>query len=198
MEIRSFRRVFELERRIYRIDRLRLNPGGVPVRVLLYFLALVAACALASRLPLLGYPLSVAPWYLRNVALPATGTAALALLRVDGRPGHVAAAAIARYRMGPRCLIGGRPRARVRGRWSPHPIVLLADGAEAGPRRMRCLGPTVAVIAVEHRRRLAVRRFGPPRALASVGATGAPRRSRARRVIVLPQGGHLSLGPRAH
>jgi hypothetical protein len=32
MEIRSFRRVFDLERRIYRVDRLRLNPGGIPVR----------------------------------------------------------------------------------------------------------------------------------------------------------------------
>ena len=29
-EIRSYRRVFDLERRIYSIDRLRLNPGGVP------------------------------------------------------------------------------------------------------------------------------------------------------------------------
>ena len=32
MEVRSYRRVFDLERRIYRVDRLRLNPGGVPVR----------------------------------------------------------------------------------------------------------------------------------------------------------------------
>ncbi len=32
MEIRSYRRVFDLERRIYQVDRLRLNPSGVPVR----------------------------------------------------------------------------------------------------------------------------------------------------------------------
>jgi hypothetical protein len=32
MDIRSYRAVFDLERRIYRIDRLRLNPSGVPVR----------------------------------------------------------------------------------------------------------------------------------------------------------------------
>ena len=32
IEIRSYRRVFDLERRIYSIDRVRLNPGGVPVR----------------------------------------------------------------------------------------------------------------------------------------------------------------------
>ena len=32
IEVRSYRTVFDLERRLYRIDRLRLNPGGVPVR----------------------------------------------------------------------------------------------------------------------------------------------------------------------
>ena len=41
MEIRSYRRVFDLERRIYRIDRLRLNPGGVPVRGVVYFLVAI-------------------------------------------------------------------------------------------------------------------------------------------------------------
>ena len=45
MEIRSYRAVFDLERRIYRIDRLRLNPAGVPVRGIVYFLALLAAIA---------------------------------------------------------------------------------------------------------------------------------------------------------
>ncbi len=42
IEIRSYRRVFDLERRIYSVDQLRLNPGGVPVRGVLYFLALLA------------------------------------------------------------------------------------------------------------------------------------------------------------
>ena len=51
MEIRSYRRVFDLERRIYRIDHLRLNPSGVPVRGVVYFLALLAGVLLAARLP---------------------------------------------------------------------------------------------------------------------------------------------------
>ena len=38
IEIRSYRAVFDLERRIYRVDRLRLNPGGVPVRGVVYCL----------------------------------------------------------------------------------------------------------------------------------------------------------------
>ena len=37
MEIRSYRRVFDLERRVYSVDRLRLNPSGVPVRGIVYF-----------------------------------------------------------------------------------------------------------------------------------------------------------------
>ncbi len=36
MEVRSYRNVFALERRVYSIDRLRLNPGGVPVLSLVY------------------------------------------------------------------------------------------------------------------------------------------------------------------
>ena len=52
-DVRSYRAVFDLERRIYRIDRLRLNPGGVPVRGVLYFLGLLVAGAVTARLPLL-------------------------------------------------------------------------------------------------------------------------------------------------
>ena len=54
MEIRSYRRVFDLERRIYRIDRMRLNPGGVPVRGIVYFLVLLCGALMAARLPLIG------------------------------------------------------------------------------------------------------------------------------------------------
>ena len=52
IEIRSYRAVFDLERRIYRVDQLRLNPGGIPVRGVVYFLAILAATLLASSLPL--------------------------------------------------------------------------------------------------------------------------------------------------
>ena len=40
MVIRSFRRVFEVDRRIYRVDRWPVPvPGGIPLRALGYFLA---------------------------------------------------------------------------------------------------------------------------------------------------------------
>ena len=50
IEIRSFRRVFDLERRVYSVDRFRLNPAGVPVRGILYLLvALLTAIRAATR-----------------------------------------------------------------------------------------------------------------------------------------------------
>ena len=40
MVIRSYRRVFEVDRRIYRVDRWALPvPGGVPLRAVGYFVA---------------------------------------------------------------------------------------------------------------------------------------------------------------
>ena len=70
MEIRSYRRVFDLERRVYSVDRLRLNPSGVPVRGVVYFVAVVAVVLASSSLPLLGTGLGLAPWYLRDLLFP--------------------------------------------------------------------------------------------------------------------------------
>jgi len=99
MEIRSYRRVFDLERRIYRVDRLRLNrrrtraggrllpgdPGRGSDRR--------AAAAAGERRELL-------PWYLGDLALPAASAALLTMIRVEGRPFHMAARALLRYRTG--------------------------------------------------------------------------------------------------
>ncbi len=63
MEIRSYRAVFDLERRIYRVDRLRLNPGGVPVRGVVYFLALLATVLVVGRMPGLKTVMGALPWY---------------------------------------------------------------------------------------------------------------------------------------
>ena len=43
--------MFALERRIYRIDTLRLNPSGVPLRGIVYAAALVVAALVAGALP---------------------------------------------------------------------------------------------------------------------------------------------------
>jgi len=140
-EIRSFRTVFDLERRIYRIDRLRLNPTGVPLRGIIYFLALAACSLLLGRLPLIGAIARTAPWYLREVALPAALAALFTLIAIEGRPFHLAALALLRFALGPRELSGLRPRRAGDRELLLSELVFLADGSDARARRLRYRGP---------------------------------------------------------
>jgi hypothetical protein len=187
IEIRSYRRVFDLERRIYRVDRLRLNPGGVPVRGVVYFLVLLAVGLLAGSLPLAGVLVKELPWYLRDLALPGGCAAVLSVIRVEGRPFHIAALALVRYGTGPRRLAGVRRCAAAGGRWRAEDIVILPDGSDSRMRRLRYRGPGAVLVAVEHERagRLIER-----------GATGVARRG-ARRVLTVrepPESRALSRG----
>lgn len=167
IEIRSYRAVFDLERRIYRVDRLRLNPGGVPVRGVVYCLAILACLALAGALPLLGTAVRALPWYVHDLLLPAGAAALLTMVRVEGRPFHLAAAALLRHLLGPHQLAGllpaggslgalsgrrgalpgwpGAHRARLGaapgGAWRPEELLLLPDGSDHCPRRLRYSGP---------------------------------------------------------
>jgi hypothetical protein len=138
IEIHSYRRVFELERRIYRIDRLRLNPGGVPVRGVVYFLTLAGASMIAGELPLLAVLAHALPWYVRALIVPCLGAGLLAVIRLDGRPFHIAARALLGYRASPR--------------WLPHEILMLPDGSDARVRRLSYTGPGAALVTVEHER----------------------------------------------
>jgi hypothetical protein len=170
VEIRSYRRVFALERRIYRIDRLRLNPSGLPVRGLVYFLAVLALTVMCARLPLSSVVTGMVPWYLRYLALPGVAAGMLTMISVDGRPFHLAAQALLRHWSGPRLSIastgtggagGGTPPPRDEGshatfiarqRWHPEPIVIIPDGSDARMRRLRYTGPGAVLVAVEHER----------------------------------------------
>ncbi len=152
IELRSYRRVFELERRIYRIDRLRLNPGGVPVRGIVYFLVLVAASVLAGAFPLTAVLASAVPWYLRALVLPGLGAALLALIRLEGRPFHLAARALVGYRASSRQLAGLERRATAGTRWLPPDILMLPDGSDSRIRRMRYIGPGAVLVTVRHER----------------------------------------------
>jgi hypothetical protein len=170
VEIRSYRRVFALERRIYRIDRLRLNPSGLPVRGVVYFLVLLAATVILARLPLLEIPAALLPWYLRHLALPAALAAVLTIISVDGRPFHLAAQALLRHWTRPVLASAGTQAGGLgrrsqrwagsefqadfipRHRWHPEPIVLLPDGSDARMRRLRYTGPGAVLVAVEHER----------------------------------------------
>ena len=161
MEIRSYRHVFDLERRIYRIDLIRLNPGGVPVRGIVYFLVLLGVAAAAACLPLVGIAARAAPWYARDVALPALLAALLTVVRLEGRPFHLAVRALLRFHFGPRRIAGlgagaGRTRRdrRPGEHWRPASLLMLPDGSQRG-RRLRYTGPGALLVGVAHERRAA-------------------------------------------
>jgi hypothetical protein len=157
MEIRSYRAVFDLERRIYRVDRLRLNPGGVPVRGVVYFLALLAAILICGSVPPLSAVTGALPWYLVDVALPIASAALLTVIRIDGRPFHLAAQALLRYRVQSRQAVGLRRRRAGSGaepgvRWWPREILVLPDGSDARMRPLRYSGPGAVLVTVAHER----------------------------------------------
>src|SRR5204862_8195081 len=87
-DVRSYRSVFALERRIYRIDRLRLNPSGVPVRGVGYAAVLLVLAQLVQSLPVVSAVAGLLPWPIRDLIDPVVLAAALTALRLDGRPAH--------------------------------------------------------------------------------------------------------------
>lgn len=92
LQIRSFRVVFALERRLFKVDRFRLPFAyGVPLRAIAYAAAALGAIVLAARLPLVGALVGVLPPPLRFVAVPAGVAAVLTRVRLDGLPAHRAA-----------------------------------------------------------------------------------------------------------
>jgi hypothetical protein len=195
-EIRSYRRVFDLERRIYSVDRLRLNPAGVPVRGVVYFLAILAASLLAGELPLLGGLASRLPWYVHDLALPGALATVLSVIRVEGRVFHLAAHALVRYWVGPRRLVGMRPSPARAAPWRPRGLVMLPDGSDARPRRLRYIGPGAVLVTIEHERRgRALERGG--RGLARPGRRVALTLVSSGSARPLEQAAVISLGPGA-
>ena len=189
IEIRSYRRVFDLERRIYSVDRVRLNPGGVPVRGVVYFLAIALAGLTVVGVPAIGAPLRELPWYLRDVALPGAGATVLSAIRIEGRVFHLAARALLRYSVGPRRLAAGRRCRNIGGRWHPREIVLLPDGSDSRMRRMRYTGPGAVLVSVKHEP-LSTGRRRPALTLREPPARGMLDRAQ---VIALARGARLAI-----
>jgi hypothetical protein len=152
VEVRSFRSVFALERRIYQIDTLRLNPGGIPLCGIVYTVALVAISVVAGRLPGLSWFAAPVPWYFRYIAFPAGVGGLLTLVRIEGRPFHTAAIALVAHRVAPQQLNGSRANARPGTIWRPPPILCLADGSGSEPRMMRYTGPGAVLVSFPHDR----------------------------------------------
>lgn len=156
MELRSYRRVFDLERRIYRVDQFRLNPAGIPVRGVVYLLSILVAVLFVGQLPVIGPIVSGVPWFLGYLALPGLVAALLTVVRIEGRPFHLAARALLRQRAGGSGdgLRVARERLRFKraGHWSPPPILVLPDGCDCS-RRLRYTGPGALLVTVAHERK---------------------------------------------
>ena len=134
VEIRSYRTVFELERRVYRIDRLRLPPGGIPMRGAVYGIALDARDgAGVDAAPRRGDRVDAAVVSARPRGLPMALAALLTVVRVEGRPFH---------RRGARA-----PAASARAEMAARPAPGVATpGRAGGPTSCSSFptGPTVA------------------------------------------------------
>ncbi|HXB15259.1 MAG TPA: hypothetical protein VNV44_05900 [Solirubrobacteraceae bacterium] len=150
-EIRSYRRVFDLERRVYTIDRMRLNPAGVPVRGIVYLLVGAASFFLLARMPLLGAPLRVLPWFVRDVGAPAALAAALTVIRIDGRAFHHMARSSIGYLTRPSRLVALGKRSSSGQRWLPEDLLFLPDGSDSRVARVRYEGPGAVLVLIAHR-----------------------------------------------
>lgn len=107
--IRSFRSVFELERRIHKIDRYRIPlPYGLPLRSLGFGAACLLAVLVLGAVPVVGPAVEQLPPPVRLVLLPVSAAYALGRIKVDGRPLHSAVGSLVRFALGPRKMVGFR------------------------------------------------------------------------------------------
>jgi hypothetical protein len=164
LRIRSYRQVFRIDRRIYRVDRWTIPvPGGVPLRGIFYFVAALAALVALGAVPLIGALVGGLSAPLRYVVLP-LGVAVMGLQAApDGRLAHRFAWDWLRLRLRRRRRSAGRPLP-LDGEplsWAaelPH----RADEHSPGLRRARVRGPATVyfrdLVDVGRRRRRLVAR----------------------------------------
>jgi hypothetical protein len=107
--IRSYRRVFEVDRRIYRIDRWALPvPGGIPLRAVGYFAAAVLLAVLLSVLPGTRGLVGAISAPLRFVVLPLAVAVLGSQAAPDGRAAHRFAADWIGFKLRARRRTAGR------------------------------------------------------------------------------------------
>jgi conjugation transfer TcpE-like protein len=107
--IRSYSVCFQIERRLYRIDRWRLPaPNGVPLLGIGYMVALLVAIRILSNFPAIGWFLHTLHPIVRYLVLPVGLTYLLLHWTVDGRPVHRTGLSFLRWRLSPARLIAFR------------------------------------------------------------------------------------------
>ena len=148
--VRSYRRVFEVDRRIYRVDRWALPvPGGIPLRGLGYFALALAAVVAAGALPGVGGLVGVLSAPLRFVVVPLAVAVLGTQVAPDGRVAHRFAWAWLCLRLRCRRRSAGRgvPLEGERVAW--HGVVATRwDGHASTLRRGRVRGPARVTFAV--------------------------------------------------
>src|SRR4051812_21191391 len=161
LEIRSFRVVFQLERRLHRIQHWKLPlPYGLPLRGLAYGAIVLALVLALGRLPVIGGVIGVLPPPLRFLLAPVGAGFFLARARVDGRPAHRFLPAWTRDRAGSRWVSAFRPieppGACVR---FVDPIVMVPDSSGPEYRAARLVGPARVLLRYPARARQRGRRL---------------------------------------
>ena len=162
--IRSFRSVFELERRIHKIDRYRIPlPYGLPLRSLGFGAACLLAVLVLSAVPVVGPALDRLPPPMRLVLLPVFVAYALGRVKIDGRPLHSAFGSLTRFAFGPRRLVGFRPAGATFARLGD--VVMAPDERAWRYRAGRVDGPAELLLrypaeARQRGRKLFVRQTG--------------------------------------
>jgi hypothetical protein len=157
IQLRGYRRVFRIERRLFRFDRWRIPyPHGVPLRGIGYFLVLELGVFLMGRLPLLGVLIGLWSPVVSFLVLPLLGAYLLMQGRIDGRPPHHVLVSLVRWSLRPRWLAGLSPCPAPGERILPLEEVAIAyDGRESSPVKGRIRGPArvtfryPAVVVVE-------------------------------------------------
>ncbi len=143
MLIRSYRRVFEVDRRLYRVDRWALPvPGGVPLRAVGYFATTLLAVIVLGALPATEELIGALSAPIRFVVVPLLVGVLGTQAAPDGRAAHRFAWDWLRLRLRARRRCSGRvvglegePTA-----WDGE-LALRLDGDEARLHRGRVRGP---------------------------------------------------------
>lgn len=164
LQIPSYRLVFDLERRIHRIDRFRVPlPYGLPLRSLAYALGALVAVLLLQQLAGTRQFLGVLPPPARLALLPLAISYGLTRLKPDGRSAHAAAGCWLRYVLAPRELVAFRAGGRDDTVRLPD-VVMAPDGNTARRWRGTIIGPATVVggvandqVVLEAGERLALR-----------------------------------------
>src|SRR3954464_8745638 len=107
--IRSYRRVFQVDPRIYPVDRWALPvPGGVSLRAVGYFAAALLAVVILGGLPVAGELVGMLAPPLRYVVLPVAVAVLGTQVAPDGRSAHRFAADWLRFHWRARRRSAGR------------------------------------------------------------------------------------------